>query len=511
MYIVAALLLFLFSLDLLITSLQNLGGTTVEIIIMATANPFTALFIGLLVTAMLQSSSTTTAITVALVASKAITIENAIPIIMGANIGTTITSTIVSLGFISKKKEFKRAVAAGTYHDFFNILTTIILFPLEYYYGMLSRLSQYITGHFFIPSSEKAPSADIQGALAANSLSHTIIDWIGNSFVVAIAAFLLLFLSIILFRKLISSLLHVEAYDRFSQFFFKNYFKAFCWGLGLTAAIRSSTVTTSLVVPLVGKKIVTLKKAVPFILGANIGTTITAFIAAFFNAKTSSAISIAVAHFLFNVLGFLMFYPIPLLRRIPINLAIGLGKLTLRYRLAGFVYILLTFFFIPFCLIYFNPNSIKEYDIVYRKTAREKVSTFRVLTKLNVRNNSGEAIVYENDVADASPNNVYTIYRKKNVLFLNNETYLFVPQSNCWDDNYLGEKYHTCVEQILPELKISNHTFDSVYVVKRTELKNRDNYFRYFISVSEPFVLKKEAWNSQKLIYSEEILSISTK
>jgi sodium-dependent phosphate cotransporter len=74
---------------------------------------------------------------VALVASGAMPLNSAIPFIMGANVGTTITSTIISLGFITKKKEFRRAVAIGTYHDFFNILTVVLLFPLE----LLFRIS----------------------------------------------------------------------------------------------------------------------------------------------------------------------------------------------------------------------------------------------------------------------------------------------------------------------------------------------------------------------------------
>src|SRR6478752_6473352 len=148
-YILAALFIFLFALDLMISSLQHLGKTAAETIILATSNPFTGLFIGLLITAIIQSSSATTSMVVALVASGAITLEGAVPIIMGANVGTTITSTIVSLGFITKKKEFRRAVAAGTYHDFFNILTVIILFPLEYYYGFLSKSADFIATTFF--------------------------------------------------------------------------------------------------------------------------------------------------------------------------------------------------------------------------------------------------------------------------------------------------------------------------------------------------------------------------
>ncbi|MEJ2004323.1 MAG: Na/Pi symporter, partial [Cyclobacteriaceae bacterium] len=113
-------------------SFNNLGREVAESIITATSNPFIGLFIGLLVTALIQSSSTTTSMIVALVASGSITLANAVPMIMGANIGTTLTSTIVSLGYIAKREEFKRAIAAGTVHDFFNILTVLILFPLEY-------------------------------------------------------------------------------------------------------------------------------------------------------------------------------------------------------------------------------------------------------------------------------------------------------------------------------------------------------------------------------------------
>jgi sodium-dependent phosphate cotransporter len=109
-----------------------------------------------------------------------------------------------------------------------------------------------------------------------------------------------------------------------------------------------------LAVPLVAQRIVSLKKAAPFILGANIGTTITAFIAATLNSNSASAISIAVSHFLFNFIGVLIFYPIPLLRKIPITLASRLGRLALRYRVAGLIYILLMFFIIPFILIYLN-------------------------------------------------------------------------------------------------------------------------------------------------------------
>jgi sodium-dependent phosphate cotransporter len=345
-----SILLFLFSLDLMVSSLRHLGSDTAKSVIQATENPFTGLFVGLLVTALIQSSSTTTALTVALVASGAISFQSAVPVIMGANIGTTITSTIISLGFINKKKEFKRAVAAGTYHCFFNLLTAIILFPLELKYGFLSSASAWLGQNFF-PDVE-GPSA-IPGTTWTpfSFVTDFVVAKISNGIVLAVVSFVLLVVSILIFRKLISNLLKAQSPEAFSRFFFAGELKSFFWGLITTAAIRSSTITTSIVVPIVAKKVVKMRMAAPFIMGANIGTTITAFIAAMLNSN-NSAINIAIAHFLFNLTGVLLFFPVPALKEIPIRLSVALGKLTLRYRIAGFLFILLTFFIIPFSLIY---------------------------------------------------------------------------------------------------------------------------------------------------------------
>jgi sodium-dependent phosphate cotransporter len=116
--------------------------------------------------------------------------------------------------------------------------------------------------------------------------------------------------------------------------------------------VQSSTITTSLIVTIVATGKVSVKKAFPFILGANIGTTITAAIAAIY--QTEAAISIALVHFLFNFIGALIFLPFPAVRNIPVQLATLFGEKTVKSRLIGLAYILLTFFIIPFLLIYFN-------------------------------------------------------------------------------------------------------------------------------------------------------------
>ena len=129
--------LFLVSIGLMGAAFKGFGKEFAENLIKATSNPFIGLFIGILATSIVQSSSTTTSIVVGMVGSGVITISNAIPIIMGANIGTTVTAALVSLAHVTRREEFKRAISGATVHDFFNILCVAILFPLQVATGFL--------------------------------------------------------------------------------------------------------------------------------------------------------------------------------------------------------------------------------------------------------------------------------------------------------------------------------------------------------------------------------------
>lgn len=516
-YILLALLIFLFTLDLMIASLQHIGRDAAEVIILATSNPFTGLFIGLLVTAIIQSSSATTSMVVALVASGSITLEGAIPILMGANVGTTITSTIVSLGFITKKKEFRRAVTIGTYHDFFNLLTVLILFPLEYYFGFLSGLAQYLATSFF---NEPIGIAQKQFNLLGDRFGviiNLIVNTINNGFLLAILSIGLLFGSILFFRKVISNTLGFGSQERFQQFFFKSPLKSFVWGLLTTAAIRSSTVTTSLVVPLVAKKVVKIKSAFPFILGANIGTTITAFLAALFNS--TAAISIAIAHFLFNLIGVLIFFPIPFLNQLPIKLANGLGRITLKYRLAGFLYVLLTFFFIPFSLIYLNKDSVTIQELTYQheNLLTGKKQSFTIINKTYLNQPITNWIQYEPaKEIETDPVKIRAVYRRKNLLLINNELFELNKPGFSKDGEDVNGKFRTCLREILPTLPLSRSlSLDSVYVFERSWYQPDrvdSTTLLIYISASQNLLVKKETADSRGLVLRrEELIQIKEK
>jgi sodium-dependent phosphate cotransporter len=505
-FIILAFLLFLFALDLMTSSLQHLKRNVSETILLATSNPFTGLFIGLVITAMLQSSSTTTSLVVALVASGALTLESAIPIIMGANIGTTITATIVSLGFISKKKEFRRAVSAGTYHYFFNLLTAVVLFPLEYYYGFLSSLSRWVTRTVFASGGPTVESSGAHSWSGFSFITVWFVDAVSSPFIPLVLAILMLFASILIFRKLISDLLKAKSPDAFSRFFFKSPFKSFSWGLLTTAAIRSSSITTSVVVPIVANKIVTLKQAAPFIMGANVGTTVTAFLAAILQTNTSAAVSIAIVHFLFNLIGVLLFMPIPVLRRLPIELADALGKLTLKYRLAGFVYLLVAFFFLPFSLIYFNQDAIETLTLTYSRTDPQgRIEPFTVVSRMNTRTLSGEWSFYSGTehTVEIEPVLIYPISSRNATLFVGKQMFQFTRPGFCWDGEDEFGKYKSCIEKIESRYRAAGLTFDSVYVYQREYAKSRVH--RVAMSAREKIVLQQEITGPEGIILREEL------
>ena len=152
------LFVFLVALNLMSASFKLFGAGFAEQLVSLTSNPFVSLFIGMLATAIIQSSSTTTTLIVALVASGEVSLIDAVPMIMGANIGTSVTSTIVSLGHIGNREEYKRAVAGASVHDFFNILTVIVVFTIEMLTGALSSSALWLAETIGPQEGEKVGS-----------------------------------------------------------------------------------------------------------------------------------------------------------------------------------------------------------------------------------------------------------------------------------------------------------------------------------------------------------------
>ncbi len=316
--VIVTIYLFLLTINLLGHSFKLFGKEFAEAMLQTTSNPFTGLIIGIVATSLIQSSSTTTSIVVGLVAGGVVNLENAIPIIMGANIGTTVTNTLVSLGHIGRKAEFKRAFAAGVVHDFFNICAVIVLFPLELKFHFIQKVALFLDEKF-----EGVGGMKLFNPLKA--ILNPVINFIDsiftnvpyNDIILMIISIIGMFAALGLLIKTIRSLVVDKIEVIINKYLFKNDLMGMTWGMGMTFIVQSSSVTTSLIVPLAGAGIVSLRKIFPYTMGANIGTTGTALLAALATGNPV-AVTASFAHLVFNVFGILIFYP---LKFIPITLA----------------------------------------------------------------------------------------------------------------------------------------------------------------------------------------------
>jgi sodium-dependent phosphate cotransporter len=286
--------------------------------------------------------------TVALVGAGAISLEGAIPIIMGANIGTSVTNTLVSLGHVTRREEFRRAFAGATLHDFFNLLTVAILFPLELATGFLARTAS--AAERLLEGTGGVELFDPLKAVV-RPVSELIADATGGSGWMTLAVGVLaLFLALKLLVDVLKKLLSSRAESLLDQTILRSPLAAVAAGFAITVMVQSSSITTSVMIPLVGAGVVTLEQLFPLTIGANLGTTVTAMLAALATGN-ATAISVALSHVLFNVTGAVVLYPLPWVRRVPLALARWLGAVASRRRWLAFLYVAIVFFGIPLLLL----------------------------------------------------------------------------------------------------------------------------------------------------------------
>ena len=123
-------------------------------------------------------------------------------------------------------------------------------------------------------------------------------------------------------------------------------------GALLTILLNSSSVFTSALTPLVGVGVVTLERMYPLTLGANIGTTFTAILASLAQDSDTieNSLQVSMCHLFFNISGIVIWYPIPLFRKLPIHLAKKLGDTTAKYRWFAVLYLIVIFFVLPLAI-----------------------------------------------------------------------------------------------------------------------------------------------------------------
>ena len=326
-YFLFLLLLFFVSIELMGTTFEMFGGRGLaDQLLSLASNPVSGLLIGFLATSLVQSSSTTTTLVVIMVGAGTIDIGLAVPIVMGANIGTTTTNTIVSLGHVTRPAEFERAFAASTVHDFFNVLAAFTLLPLEVYLHPIERTAVRLQGMF------AGAAGGVGWVSPLKALRDPPADFIAgmvtNPFVLLILALALLLLALRGLLVLMRGAVLERLSGLFDRVLFRNDAASFALGVAATATVQSSSATTSLIVPLAGTGVLSLRQIFPYTIGANIGTTITAILASL-GTGSAAAMIVALAHLTFNVFAVLVFYP---LRALPIGLATRWGAFAARSR-----------------------------------------------------------------------------------------------------------------------------------------------------------------------------------
>ena len=345
-----ALYLFLVGIKGLSIGIKYLGGDFAKTVISTTSNSFVALFIGIISTAIFQSSSTTTSLIVGMVGGGALTLSGAIPMIMGANIGTTITNMIVSIGHINRSNEFRRAFAAATVHDFFNVMAVIILFPLEMIFGILEKSAIGLGNLFFGKvTTDEVFHSPIKIAIKWGS-NHLEALSSGNNVLLIVISVLLTFTMLFSIVKVLRSLVLNKVEVFFDQYFFRSAITAFSFGVILTILVQSSSITTSTIIPLAGAGVLTLRQIYPFTLGANIGTTVTALLASL--TLNVTAMVAAFSHLFFNIFGIILIYLNPLLSDIPMKFAKWIANVAIQNKALPIIYLLIIFFGIPLLIIF---------------------------------------------------------------------------------------------------------------------------------------------------------------
>eukprot|EP00980_Cylindrotheca_fusiformis_P024273 scaffold11698_cov138-Cylindrotheca_fusiformis.AAC.6 len=405
--VVFFLYFFLLGLDLLGDGAKTMGGCAAGELFGDDMNPIAGLMVGIVATVLLQSSSTTTSIVVSLVGAGTVSVNQGIYMVMGANIGTSVTNTIVAMGHLGDGDQLERAFAAATVHDMFNFLSVACLLPIEAVTGYLNHLTKACVSNFQSQEGEKwegpvkklvEPLAKkiinvngdvakeiakgektcndyypIDGKLNCTDPSDPLTCEAGLltcdkkadppfcpaffdsqatesvdrtagvcAFVIGL---IILFICLFGLVKILQRMMMGASTRIIYKATNINGYAAMIIGAGITMLVQSSSITTSVLTPLVGVGALRLEQMLPLTLGANIGTTMTGLMAALLG--NADGMQVALAHLFFNITGIIIWYPLPFMRQVPLNAARALGRGTRLFRLFPIIYIVVAFAVIP--------------------------------------------------------------------------------------------------------------------------------------------------------------------
>lgn len=357
--VVLSLYLLISAVSVISRGFRSLGAQQAEQLFAFAENPLVGLAVGILATVLIQSSTTTTAITVAAVGSGALDVTQAIPIILGANVGTTVTCTFVALGFAGNATEFRRALASSTIHDFYNLLALLIFFPLEVLFHPLERMSGVLTDSLYGVTTPDPGDFNVV-RMATRPLVNAVTSVTGlagegttSAVLTIVVGVAMIFLAVRWLSHFLKALMVGRTRELLLRAVEGTPAKAIGVGAGVTIITQSSTVTNSVLVPFAGTGTVTPGQLYPVTVGANLGTTLTALVAALAVNGPDAAVGLqaALVHVLYNLLALLVVFVNPVLRPLPLKLASGLADLVAERRWLLAVYLVAVFVVVPSAII----------------------------------------------------------------------------------------------------------------------------------------------------------------
>ena len=357
LFVISLLYLFLVGVSCLEAGIKALGADFQADLLNNVDHPIAGLAAGVLATVLVQSSSVSTSTIVGLVGAGTLSVDAAVPMIMGANIGTTVTNTLASLGSARRSEEFRRAFAGATMHDFFNVICVAIFLPIQVGTDFLSNLAQKLAdllggnvagGQTDSPIKQyiKEPVKQIEdlldGPISSSEFLGGVLIGFGLLFIFIALAFVTRSMRALIAGRIESAMNRIVSGAGGTI--------GIAAGIVITIAVQSSSITTSILVPMVGSGVLTLRNAFPITLGANLGTTVTALLASL-AVDLRAGLVVALTHTLFNLFGLLAIYPIKAVRYVPVRLAEGLASVAVANRLIVPVYVFGAFIGLPLILL----------------------------------------------------------------------------------------------------------------------------------------------------------------
>jgi len=357
--VAAAVFVLFLAVYLILDGAFDIGAPAVNRLFDLATNPVIGLLIGIIATASIQSSTTVTALTITAVGTGGISVEVAIPIILGANLGTTITPQIVAFSYLGHRRSFRRAFSSAALHTWFNAIMVVVAFVLELAFQPLRKfagmVSDSVVGDGATGTARELADAfsPLIDALGTAGLLGSLFPPRAAAVMAILVGTLLILAAVRLINAQLAILTAATTRTLLERSSGASDALGVLSGLFTTMAVNASSVTVSSVLPFVVSKAIKLREALAITLGANVGTTLMSLLAALAVPGPMGALAVqaALVHVSFNVVGTLLVLIIPPLREWIIRLAKLSGRLALRGYLTAAATMVAFYFAVPALVI----------------------------------------------------------------------------------------------------------------------------------------------------------------